>query len=392
LQVVLPETWQTAGFGLYIHWPFCQAKCPYCDFNSHVASSIDQDRWKRAYLAEIARVGGETRGRVLNSVFFGGGTPSLMNPDLVAGILEAVRAAWTPANDIEITLEANPTSVEAGRFSGYRQAGVNRVSMGIQALNDPDLKALGRLHSVAEARAAFDIARSNFDRVSFDLIYGRQNQTLADWQAELREALAMSVDHLSLYQLTIENGTAFGDRFARGRLPGLPGEDLGADLYFQTQQMCEAAGMPAYEVSNHAKPGHESRHNLIYWRGGDYVGIGPGAHGRLGLSGVRYATDTALAPSVWLAAVEQTGSGELSRTPLGAQDQIAEFLMMGLRLREGVDLSRHEPLLSDKAFLNKINELAEINMVALDGNILTVTDTGRPLLNAVLRDLLPDAG
>jgi len=392
LRVVLPETWQTAGFGLYIHWPFCQAKCPYCDFNSHVASAIDQDRWKRAYLAEICRVGVETRGRVLNSVFFGGGTPSLMNPDLVAEILDAVRATWIPANDIEITLEANPTSVEAGRFSGYRQAGVNRVSMGIQALNDADLRALGRLHSVAEARAAFDIARSNFDRVSFDLIYGRQNQTLADWQAELGEALAMSVDHLSLYQLTIENGTAFGDRFARGRLPGLPGEDLGADLYFRTQQMCEAAGMPGYEVSNHAKPGHESRHNLIYWRGGDYVGIGPGAHGRLGLSGVRYATDTALAPSVWLTAVEQTGSGELSRTPLSTQDQIAEFLMMGLRLRKGVDLSRHEPLLSDKAFLYKINGLANINMVALDGVTLTVTDTGRPLLNAVLRELLPDAG
>jgi oxygen-independent coproporphyrinogen-3 oxidase len=389
-RAVLPEAWQTGGFGLYIHWPFCMAKCPYCDFNSHVASTIDQDQWKRAYLAEIARVSVETSGRVLSSVFFGGGTPSLMNPDLVADILTAVNDAWTPTNDFEVTLEANPTSVEAGRFAGYWQAGVNRVSMGIQALNDADLKALGRLHSVAEARAALDIARNTFQRVSFDLIYARQNQKLADWEAELRQALAMSVDHLSLYQLTIEGGTAFGDRFARGRLPGLPDEDLGADLYLRTQEICEDAGMPAYEVSNHAKPGLESRHNMIYWRGGDYIGIGPGAHGRLTLGGIRHATDTALSPAKWLESVEKSGSGEASRCPVSLQDQIGEYLMMGLRLSEGINVDRFNFLAQNVDFARKVESLANLGLVERTDNRLRVTATGRPVLNAILRELLPD--
>ncbi|NNE52265.1 MAG: coproporphyrinogen III oxidase, partial [Sulfitobacter sp.] len=281
----MTEDWRQGGFGLYIHWPFCEAKCPYCDFNSHVSQQIDQLAWRDAYLAELKRGAAETKRRVLNAVFFGGGTPSLMDPDVVAEVIAEIRHLWPLANDLEITLEANPGSVEAGRFAAYRQAGVSRVSMGIQALNDADLKRLGRIHTVQEALAAFDIARNRFERVSFDLIYGRQEQTLKNWEAELKQALSMAIDHLSLYQLTIEQGTAFGDRYARGKLRGLPNEDLGADMYTVTQEICGQMGFPRYEVSNHARPGAESRHNLIYWRYGDYLGIGPGAHGRLSLHG-----------------------------------------------------------------------------------------------------------
>ena len=384
------EDWQDGGFGLYIHWPFCQAKCPYCDFNSHVAASIDQDRWKRAYLSEIRRIGAEVPGRALNTVFFGGGTPSLMDPDLVAAILGEIRATWPCANDLEVTLEANPTSVEAGRFRGYRQAGVNRLSMGIQALNDGDLRRLGRLHSVHEAIQAFDIARETFDRISFDLIYARQDQTLADWQAELREALSMAVDHLSLYQLTIEQGTAFGDRYARGKLKGLPEEDCAGDMYFATQEICEAAGMPAYEVSNHAQNGAESRHNLIYWRYGDYAGIGPGAHGRLTIGGQRFATDTSLSPAGWLRQVEQTGAGEASRMAVGLTDQAGEYLMMGLRLAEGIDLPRYERLAGTPLPAGKLEDLQEMGMVQQDGQVLRATREGRAVLNAVIRTLLPE--
>jgi len=385
-----PEDWQNGGFGLYLHWPFCQAKCPYCDFNSHVAASIDQDRWKRAYLTEIARIGAEVPGRVLNSVFFGGGTPSMMEPDLVAAILDAVRATWPIANDLEITLEANPTSVEAGRFRGYRDAGVNRVSMGIQALNDADLRRLGRLHSVAEARAAFDIARNTFERISFDLIYARQDQTLDAWKDELREGLSMAADHLSLYQLTIEDGTAFGARFARGKLPGLPDEDTAGDMYFLTQELCDAAGMPSYEVSNHAKIGSESRHNLIYWRHGDYAGIGPGAHGRLTIGGQRLATETPLQPGAWLEAVERRGCGENIRAAIPLKDQAAEYVMMGLRLSEGVSLSRYAALAGETMKINKINKLRDFELVSVANDTLRATPQGRAVLNAILRDLMPD--
>ena len=270
----MPEDWEHGGFGLYIHWPFCQAKCPYCDFNSHVVAKIDQKAWQSAYLSEIERVGAETEGRVLRSVFFGGGTPSLMDPSVVDAILTKVRATWPIANDIEVTLEANPTSVEAGRFQGFRDAGVNRVSMGIQALNDRDLKALGRLHTASEAMAAFEIARGAFDRVSFDLIYARQGQSVQAWEAELKQALTLAVDHLSLYQLTIEEGTAFGDRFAAGKLRDLPDDDRAADMFALTQGICSDAGFQSYEVSNHARSGCESIHNKIYWRYGDYAGIG----------------------------------------------------------------------------------------------------------------------
>ena len=385
---VLAEDWQSGGFGLYIHWPFCQAKCPYCDFNSHVAAEIDQNRWNRAYISEIQRIGAETKGRVLNSVFFGGGTPSLMHPDLVASILETVRATWATSDDIEVTLEANPTSVEAARFAGYRDAGVNRVSIGIQALNDADLKALGRLHSVAEARSAFDLAQRTFSRVSFDLIYARQNQTLAAWRTELREALSMAADHLSLYQLTIESGTAFGDRLARGTLRGLPNDDAAADMYLATQDICGAAGMPAYEISNHAAPGAESRHNLIYWRSGDYAAIGPGAHGRLTLRGQRFATDTPLSPSEWLQRVEASGSGENARKTLSGADRAAEYLMMGIRLSEGIALERYEAMNGAPLDLSEINSLHEISMIEVVAGRLRATKAGRPVLNSIIVALL----
>ena len=385
---VLFENWQSAGFGLYVHWPFCQAKCPYCDFNSHVAAEIDQSRWIRAYLTEIRRVGSETQDRVLNSLFFGGGTPSLMRPDLVASILEAVHSEWATSNDFEVTLEANPTSVEAERFAAYHDAGVNRVSIGIQALNDADLKALGRLHSVSEARAAYDLARNTFERVSFDLIYARQFQTLRDWRAELTEALSMAADHMSLYQLTIEDGTAFGDRLALGKLRGLPKDEDAADMYLATQDICQAAGLPAYEVSNHAVAGAESRHNLIYWRNGDYAGIGPGAHGRLTLNGQRLATDTPLSPSRWLQQVERTGNGEYPRQSLSGADQAAEYLMMGLRLSERISLDRYEALADSPLNSRDINMLQDLSLVEVDPGRMRVTQSGRPVLNAIIRELL----
>ncbi|MFV2001756.1 MAG: radical SAM family heme chaperone HemW, partial [Paracoccaceae bacterium] len=366
----MPEDWRAGGFGLYIHWPFCQAKCPYCDFNSHVTAKIDQNRWNRAYISEIRRIGAQTEGRILNSVFFGGGTPSLMDVGLVNSIIKCVRATWASSNSFEVTLEANPTSVEAGRFAGYRDAGVNRLSLGIQALNDDDLRALGRLHSVAEARTAFDLARSCFERVSFDLIYARQNQSLEGWKSELDQALSIAADHLSLYQLSVEPGTAFGDRHAAGKLPGLPDEDAAADLYLLTQDMCGAAGLPAYEVSNHAAPGCESRHNMIYWRHGDYVGIGPGAHGRLTLNATRFATETPLTPVDWLQRVERDKNGENLRRALTPVEQGDEFLMMGLRLSEGISLSRYRALTGFELSSDKINALQALSMVEQIGDRL----------------------
>ena len=381
------EDWQNGGFGLYLHWPFCQSKCPYCDFNSHVAATIDQNRWKAAYLAEIDRLATETPGRVLQSVFFGGGTPSLMDPDLVDAILTRVRAKWPQTNDWEVTLEANPGSVEAGRFGGYADAGVTRISMGIQALNDTDLRKLGRMHSAAEARTAFDVARKVFDRVSFDLIYARQDQSLAAWAKELRDALSMAVDHLSLYQLTIEDGTAFGDRFAKGGLKGLPDEDVSADMYDLTQDICGAAGLPAYEVSNHAAPGMESRHNLIYWRGGDYVGIGPGAHGRLTLNGMRWATEAPRLPGEWLSRVEGGQAGEKPRQAVPGAERALEYLMMGMRLTEGIDLARYHALASSPIDFNKINGLIDLNMIRVTDVGIAPTAKGRLILNAVIREL-----
>ena len=380
--------WQNGGFGLYIHWPFCQAKCPYCDFNSHVSAHVDQAAWAWAYLSEIDRLGAQTGPRVLNTIFFGGGTPSLMKPELVAAIIDRARAHWPAANDLEVTLEANPTSVEAGRFRAFASAGVNRISMGIQALDDQDLKRLGRLHSVAEARAAFEIARNSFDRVSFDLIYARQYQTLAAWQNELRDALSMAVDHLSLYQLTIEPGTAFGARAAKGGLRGLPDDEIAADMYLATQEICDQHGLPAYEVSNHARPGAQSRHNLIYWRYGDYAGIGPGAHGRLTLDGQRWATQTLLLPDAWLKQVEARGHGETPREAIPPEEQALEHIMMGLRLAEGINVDRFMALNGKSLPENHIADLTEQGLIQRHDNRLIATATGRAVLNGVLRQLL----
>lgn len=381
------DDWQNGGFGLYLHWPFCESKCPYCDFNSHVAARIDQNRWQAAYLAEIDRLGRETQGRVLDTVFFGGGTPSLMDPALVSAIIEKVRSTWPMRNDPEITLEANPGSIEAGRFRGYREAGVNRVSMGMQAMNDADLHRLGRRHTAEEARRAFEIARNCFDRVSFDLIYARQDQDLQDWRKELTAALELAVDHLSLYQLTIEDGTAFADRFARGGLRGLPSEDLAADMYEVTQEVCDRFGMPAYEVSNHARPGAESRHNLIYWRGGDYMGVGPGAHGRLSFDGKRWATEAPKPPGAWMSLVEAGRSGDQNRQVMSAEEHGLEYLLMSLRLSEGLDLKRYTTVSGTGLDPASVQELVALDAVRRADDRLIVTPSGRLLLNAVIRKL-----
>ncbi|MCQ0969323.1 radical SAM family heme chaperone HemW (plasmid) [Paracoccus sp. TK19116] len=379
--------WRHGGFGLYVHWPFCAAKCPYCDFNSHVVAGVDQARWANALSAEIARYGAVTGGRVLHSIFFGGGTPSLMAPETVAAVIDAARTAWGFANDIEITLEANPTSVERGRFSGYAEAGVNRLSLGVQALRDEDLRRLGRMHSVAEARAALDVAKACFDRVSFDLIYARQDQTRDAWRAELAEALAMAVDHLSLYQLTIEPGTAFGARHAAGGLRGLPEDDLAADMYQDTQDLCEAAGLGGYEISNHARPGAASRHNLIYWRQGDWVGVGPGAHGRVTLPEGRVATEAYRAPGAWLDAVERKGSGEIVTEVVPMSEQATEYLLMALRLSEGLDTSRYARLAGTPLDEAALERLQDWGMIERMPERIAATAAGRPVLNAILREL-----
>lgn len=383
----MPEDWRSGGFGLYVHWPFCEAKCPYCDFNSHVARHIDQDAWRQAFLTELDRHAALLPGRRLDTIFFGGGTPSLMAPDTVGAVIDAARRLWPGKNDMEVTLEANPGSVEAGRFAAYRDAGVNRVSMGVQALNDADLKRLGRIHTVAEARAAFNIARACFDRVSFDLIYARQDQSLDDWRSELGEALSMAVDHLSLYQLTIEQGTAFGDRYSAGKLRGLPQDDLAADMYDLTQEVCGAAGFPRYEVSNHARPGSESQHNLIYWRYGDYVGIGPGAHGRVTLNGSRHATEAERLPARWLDRAKH-GSGDTLREALTPRDQAAEYLIMGLRITEGISLDRFARLNGSPLDPAAIDDLREIGVIEASEGRLSLTDQGFSLLNAVVSRLL----
>lgn len=381
----MAEDWEAGGFALYLHWPFCAAKCPYCDFNSHVTKSVDHAAWRTAFVSEIERAGRETSGRVLHSVFFGGGTPSLMEPATVGAIMEAVHRTWPTANDLEVTLEANPTSVEAGKFRDFHTAGINRVSMGIQALNDPDLLRLGRLHTVAEGLAAFDVARRTFDRVSFDLMYGRQKQSLTQWETELSQALALGLDHVSLYQLTIEAGTAFGDRYNRGKLAGLPDDDLSADMYALTQDICAAHDMPRYEVSNHAKDGAESRHNMIYWRYGDYIGIGPGAHGRVTVGRTRLATEQTKMPRDWL-----TGVNRERREQLSGRDQAVEFMMMGLRVSDGIDTRRFEKLAGQPIAQSKIADLQEMGLLEVSGNRIRVSNQGFTLLNGVLRSLLDD--
>jgi putative oxygen-independent coproporphyrinogen III oxidase len=384
------DDWRHAGFGLYLHWPFCQSKCPYCDFNSHVAAKVDQSRWLTAFQAEIDRVGALTEGRILNTVFFGGGTPSLMETATVQGILDRIRATWALANDVEITLEANPGSVEASRFEGYAKAGVNRVSLGIQSLDPDDLRRLGRMHSVEDAARAIGIAQSVFDRVSIDLIYARQDQTLAAWREELSRALDFGTSHLSLYQLTVEDGTVFGQMHAKNLLRGLPEEDLAADMFELTQDVTRAAGLPAYEVSNHAHPGDESRHNLIYWRMGDYAGIGPGAHGRLTLDRHRFATETERMPTPWLEqTLAQAGQAE-TRMRLAGEDRATEYLMFALRLREGASLSRFEALAGAPLAQDRLAEVTDLGLIQRDGDRLAATDQGVMMLNGILRALLAD--
>ncbi len=377
-----------AGFGVYVHWPFCLSKCPYCDFNSHVRHQpVDQARFVAAFRREIDSFAARLPGRTVTSIFLGGGTPSLMKPETVEGILEAVSGTWAVAPDVEVTLEANPTSVEAERFAGYRAAGVNRVSLGIQALDDADLRRLGRLHSAAEALDALRIAVSQFDRVSFDLIYARPGQDLDAWRHELRAALGQGIEHLSLYQLTIEPDTWFERLYKAGQLV-LPGPDEARAFYDVTQEICEAHGMPAYEISNHARPGAEARHNLLYWRYGEYVGVGPGAHGRIVTGNARIATSTERHPETWLALVERDGHGILDEEALSSEAEGDEFLLMGLRLTEGIDRGRFTALTGRALDEGRIEDLAREGLVALrpDGR-LAVTAAGFPVLDAVVADL-----
>jgi putative oxygen-independent coproporphyrinogen III oxidase len=382
---------EPAPFGIYIHWPFCKSKCPYCDFNSHVRDGVEQERWRDALLAELDHYAAETGGRPVSSIFFGGGTPSLMDPRTAAALIERVAERWDLAAGAEITLEANPTSVEAGRFRDFRAAGVNRASLGVQALDPAALRFLGRGHDVGEALAALELARTIFPRFSFDLIYARPQQTIADWRAELDRALALAGDHLSLYQLTIEPGTAFAPAHARGDFT-LPDEDLAAALYELTQERLDSAGMPSYEISNHARPGEESRHNLVYWRYGDYLGIGPGAHGRLTLSGAKLATRQLRAPETWLAAVDLHGHGTQEIIPVAAAERLEEMLMMGLRLAEGIPRGRfrREAGVEPEAVLDaaRIARLVEGGFLTLDGERLRATSAGRQRLNALLAALL----
>ncbi len=377
-----------SAFGVYIHWPFCLSKCPYCDFNSHVRhAAIDEPRFVRAFAAEIAASAARAPGRTVSTIFFGGGTPSLMQPATVGAILDAVGKRWTVAPDVEVTLEANPTSVEATRFRGYRAAGVNRVSLGVQALDDDALKALGRTHTAQEALAAVAIARAAFERYSLDLIYARPGQTPQAWSAELKHALAEAAEHLSLYQLTVEPDTPFATLQAVGKLT-VPNDDTARALYDTTQAICADAGLPVYEISNHARPGAECRHNLVYWRAQEYAGIGPGAHGRLDIDGERHATATERRPEAWLMRVEALGHGIVSDDTLLRSQMADEFLLMGLRLAEGIDPARFERLAGRTLDPHRIKILQDEGAIELtaDGR-LRVTLSGFPVLDAVVADL-----
>jgi putative oxygen-independent coproporphyrinogen III oxidase len=375
---------------VYIHWPFCRSKCPYCDFNSHVRDGVDAARWTRALLADLDHEAARAPGREVVSVFFGGGTPSLMPPETAAALIERIGERWETAPKLEITLEANPNSAEAGRFRAFAGAGVNRLSLGVQALDPAALRFLGRLHDRAEAIAAIEAAGAIFPRHSFDLIYARPGQTLAAWDGELDEALKLAGGHLSLYQLTLEPGTAFAQRAARGDLT-MPEADDAAALYEATQERLAAAGLPAYEISNHARPGAECRHNLAYWRNEDYIGIGPGAHGRITGAGTRHATRQTRSPERWLAAVERTGSGVAEVAPIDPQAMLDEMLMMGLRLAEGVPRTRLETVAGrsvEALFGDRLAPLVEGGFVALDHDRLAATAAGRQRLDAVLAALL----
>jgi putative oxygen-independent coproporphyrinogen III oxidase len=376
------------AFGVYVHWPFCLSKCPYCDFNSHVRhAAIDQERFARGFAREIETTAERVPGREVTSIFLGGGTPSLMAPQTVGAILDAIGKHWRVAPDAEVTLEANPTSVEATRFAGYRAAGVSRVSLGVQALDDASLKMLGRLHSAREALDAVAIARRSFARYSFDLIYARPDQTPAMWTDELKLAIAEAAEHLSLYQLTIEEGTPFFGLHAAGKLK-TPDEAVARALYDVTQEVCAQHGLAAYEISNHARPGAECQHNLVYWRGEEYAGIGPGAHGRLDINGARHATATDKRPETWLMRVEANGHGVMTDERLNSVERADEFLLMGLRLAEGIDPKRYAALAGRPLDPRRIAILREEGAIAVEADgRLRVTQAGFPVLDAVVADL-----
>ena len=379
--------------GIYVHWPFCQSKCPYCDFNSHVREAVDQARWRAALLRELAALAGRVPERRVDSVFFGGGTPSLMPPETVAAVIQAIRGLWPTAPNLEITLEANPGSADAERFAGYREAGVNRVSLGVQALDDAALRFLGRWHSVAEALAAVDLARRTFPRFSFDLIYARPGQSAAAWEQELVQALAEGPEHLSLYQLTIEENTAFHGAWRRGELKTLADEPA-ADLFEATQELMARAGLPAYEISNHAKPGAACRHNLIYWRYQDYLGVGPGAHSRILQDGRRLALRQHRAPEAWLETVEAKGHATRQEQVIAGAERLSELLLCGLRLDEGIARAAFRRELGaepeDLLPADRLAQLAEEGLISLDDTALRATEAGRRTLNALLAYLQPE--
>jgi len=381
-----------SAFGIYIHWPFCAAKCPYCDFNSHVRrAGVDEARYARAFAGEMRYLAPHIGRREISSIFIGGGTPSLMTPQTLEAILKAVTDYWHVATNAEITLEANPSSADAANFRAYQSIGINRLSLGVQALNDAALKQLGRLHDVAQAMQAIELARQVFPRLSFDLIYARPDQEIKDWQAELEQAINLAADHLSLYQLTIEDGTPFQRQYARGKLL-LPTDEKAASLYALTQEITEKRGLPAYEISNHASKGAQSQHNLLYWRYGEYAGFGPGAHGRFIEAGrdskMRRVTMMERQPERWLTQVETTGNGIVGEEYLKAEEQGDEMLLMGLRLHEGLDLVAYEQLAGKRLDGAKLGELQQAGLVEMaDNTHIRATQQGRVVLDHIITQL-----
>ena len=381
--------WKNSGFGIYLHWPYCESKCPYCDFNSYVEKNVNWYEWELSFLSQLGFYYQETGDRRVNSIFFGGGTPSLMNPKLVSNIINHISNLWGFEDTVEITLEANPSSVESSRFTEFKAAGVNRVSIGVQALNNIDLKKLGRLHSVQDALNAIEIGKDTFDRVSFDLIYARQDQKLQDWELELKKALTLEPDHLSLYQLTIEPNTTFGNLKEKGKLSGLPDENLGGDLYHLTNNLCYKFGLNPYEVSNYSRKNHESIHNKIYWNYGDYLGVGPGAHGRITTQKGRFATQNYYSPIKWQKNA-LNNAGESIRTLINGKDQADEMAMMGLRLNSGFSKERYFRLSGKKLNEKTLTFLISDNLITVENNFIKATAQGRAVLNSLILNILSD--
>lgn len=381
--------WKNSGFGIYLHWPYCESKCPYCDFNSYVEKNVNWYEWELSFLSQLGFYYQETGDRRVNSIFFGGGTPSLMNPKLVSNIINHISNLWGFEDTVEITLEANPSSVESRRFAEFKAAGVNRVSIGVQALNNKDLKKLGRLHSVQDALNAIEIGKDTFDRVSFDLIYARQDQKLQDWELELKKALTLEPDHLSLYQLTIEPNTTFGNLKEKGKLSGLPDENLGGDLYHLTNNLCYKFGLNPYEVSNYSRKNHESIHNKIYWNYGDYLGVGPGAHGRITTQKGRFATQNYYSPIKWQKNA-LNNAGESIRTLINGKDQADEMAMMGLRLNSGFSKERYFRLSGKKLNEKTLTFLISDNLITVENNFIKATAQGRVVLNSLILNILSD--